>query len=45
MYITPTRKGIKEVEARILKWNFIFWIGQIGAIMRLDITILKMLNN
>jgi len=25
MYITPTRKGIKEVEARILKWGILFF--------------------
>ncbi|MEK7166978.1 MAG: hypothetical protein AAB732_01005 [Patescibacteria group bacterium] len=28
-----TKIDLKEVEVRLIRWMFIFWIGQIGAIL------------
>ena len=37
-------KEIKEVESRLIKWSFVFWITQFAAILGIGFIILKTLN-
>ena len=39
--IENTRKEIKEVKFSMLKWQFIFWITQMGAILAIIYKFIK----
>jgi hypothetical protein len=39
--ISNVRKELGEVKADMIKWMFIFWIGQVGATMAIVFLFLK----
>jgi hypothetical protein len=39
--ISNLRKELGEVKADIIKWMFIFWIGQVGATLAIVLLFLK----
>jgi hypothetical protein len=39
--ITCIRKEIGKAKAGVMKWMFIFWIGQVGAILGILLLFLK----
>ena len=39
--IADVRREIAEVKADIIKWMFLFWIGQLGAMIGLIVLFLK----
>jgi hypothetical protein len=39
--ITNVRKEISELRAENIKWMFIFWIGQVGAMLAIVFLFLK----
>lgn len=39
--IANVRKEISEAKAESIKWMFIFWIGNVGAMLAISLLILK----